>query len=133
MKNPQENEESIILKSINNVNLPKFLSDDLILFTDITSDLFPDINIIPSNYDEFIDILEKNLSSMKLEHNHVYIERIIQIYEMIFVRHGLMIIGDTISGKSSSYKVLSETLSNMADLNINEQNKVYEWFMIKKI
>ena len=124
MKNPHENEESIVLKSIINVNLPKFLSDDLILFTNITSDLFPGIQISPTDYDEFLNILKQNLSSMKLEYNDVFIERIIQIYEMILVRHGLMIIGDTISGKTSSYKVLSKTLSNMAELNINEQFKV---------
>ncbi len=124
MQNPHEDEDSIILKSINNVNLPKFLSDDLILFTDITSDLFPNVNIVPTNYEEFTNILKINLSSMKLEYNNLYIERIIQIYEMILVRHGLMIIGDTISGKTGSYKVLSIALSKMSELKINEQSKV---------
>jgi dynein heavy chain len=124
LQNPHEDEDSIILKSINNVNLPKFLSDDLILFTDITSDLFPNVNIVPTNYEEFTNILKINLSSMKLEYNNLYIERIIQIYEMILVRHGLMIIGDTISGKTGSYKVLSIALSKMSELKINEQSKV---------
>jgi hypothetical protein len=31
---------------------------------------------------------------------------------MILVRHGLMIIGETLSGKTSAYKALSKTLND---------------------
>ncbi len=124
LKSPNENEESIVLKSINNVNLPKFLADDIVLFKGITSDLFPDVTLEASDYGEFTSILKKNLTSMKLEYNDLFIERIIQIYEMILVRHGLMIIGEPISGKTSAYKALSKTLNEMADLEMEGYDEV---------
>jgi len=44
---------------------------------------------------------------------------------MISVRHGLMIIGETLSGKTSAYKALSRTLNDMSELKeLNNESKV---------
>lgn len=49
---------------------------------------------------------------------------------MILVRHGLMIIGETLSGKTSSFKALSQTLSRLADSNSRNESKVFSNFKI---
>lgn len=42
--------------------------------------------------------------------------QVIQLYEMIVVRHGLMLVGPTGGGKSSNLHVLEETLTRLKQL-----------------
>lgn len=44
---------------------------------------------------------------------------------MILVRHGLMIVGDPLGGKTSAFKILAEALHVMHDKGLMEENKVY--------
>ena len=51
---------------------------------------------------------------------------LLQVYEMILVRHGLMIVGEPMGGKTMSYQVLAAALGDlkMADL-MNERRVQY--------
>ena len=40
-----------------------------------------------------------------------FVKKCIQLYETTVVRHGLMLVGPTISGKTKCYKVLRDSLS----------------------
>ena len=45
----------------------------------------------------------------------------IQVYEMILVRHGLMIVGDPMGGKTMSYQILADTLGDLHHSGLMEE------------
>ena len=53
-KDPDMNEDKLLLRALRDVNVPKFLKDDLPLFENIIMDLFPGVEKPVINYGELL-------------------------------------------------------------------------------
>uniref|UniRef100_A0A8C4HI64 Dynein, axonemal, heavy chain 1 n=1 Tax=Dicentrarchus labrax TaxID=13489 RepID=A0A8C4HI64_DICLA len=110
-ENPDMNEELICLRAIQDVNVPKFLQDDLKLFKGIVSDLFPKTKQEPINYG-ILEVSMRDVCAKKnLKDVDGYISKCIQLYETTVVRHGLMLVGPSGSGKTKCYEVLGAAIT----------------------
>ncbi|NWT16478.1 DYH1 protein, partial [Vireo altiloquus] len=112
-ENPDMDEELICLRAIRDANVPKFLQDDLKLFNGIVSDLFPNIKETPVDYGILEEAIRKSCIEANLKDVDGFVTKCIQLYETTVVRHGLMLVGPTGSGKTKSYEVLAAAMTSL--------------------
>lgn len=71
----------------------------------ILSDLFPGVEIPEHDYGRFQEEIESVLAAKGLQVVPLQVKKVIQLYETMEVRHGVMLVGPTGSGKTTVYDV----------------------------
>merc|ERR1719191_2611264 len=117
-------EDQIVLRALRDVNVPKFLNDDLPLFENIITDLFPSTERPQVDYGKLNDQLPVSAGSLYLETTEWFHGKIIQLQDTIGVRHGLMLVGPTGGGKTSNFRTLQHACTAMATEEAGSYQKV---------
>ena len=105
-------EDLILLKAMKDLNMPKFIKDDAILFEGLLKDLFPDLDNteLKNEGEEVIREVMKNMGYKVLDGQ---VLKVLQMYEVMNIRHCTMICGPPMSGKSCIIDVLRKTFEKL--------------------
>jgi len=117
---PNEDEAVLMLRAITDVNLAKFLALDVPLFNGIIADLFPGIVLPKPDYENLERTVGAALGKKHLQVTPWFMNKIEQIYEMMLVRHGFMIVGNTLGGKTTAYQALAEALTQLSSEGLED-------------
>ena len=93
-------EEELLLRALRDVNKPKFLKADLELFSAIISDLFPGVEEPTTEYPKLEQAMREctelyvwDQKAMHLQFVPYFAQKMLQLYETLVVRHGVMVVG----------------------------------------
>ena len=101
------------MKAIMDMNIPKFVGEDIPLFNSLFNDLFPSIEMQEINNDQFIAAVESEMKKACLMPKPEIIKKVVQLYDSKNTRHGNMLVGSSMSGKTTSWKMLKNALNTL--------------------
>eukprot|EP00002_Diphylleia_rotans_P017763 TRINITY_DN3442_c0_g1_i2.p1 TRINITY_DN3442_c0_g1~~TRINITY_DN3442_c0_g1_i2.p1 ORF type:complete len:3137 (-),score=716.67 TRINITY_DN3442_c0_g1_i2:70-9480(-) len=104
---PNLPEDVVLMRALRDMNLPKFVFEDVPLFLGLINDLFPGLSCPRVRYPQFHDAVEHTLTEQDYQLLPEQVDKVIQLYETMLTRHTTMIVGPTGGGKT----VVLETLS----------------------
>ncbi|XP_027593384.2 dynein heavy chain 10, axonemal isoform X1 [Pipra filicauda] len=93
-------EEVVLMRALRDMNLPKFVFEDVPLFLGLISDLFPGLDCPRVRYPDFNDAVEHVLQERGYVVLPVQVDKVVQMYETMLTRHTTMVVGPTGGGKS---------------------------------
>uniref|UniRef100_A0A8B9BUE2 Dynein axonemal heavy chain 10 n=1 Tax=Anser brachyrhynchus TaxID=132585 RepID=A0A8B9BUE2_9AVES len=106
-------EEVVLMRALRDMNLPKFVFEDVPLFLGLISDLFPGLDCPRVRYPNFNDAVEQVLEEGGYVVLPVQVDKVVQMYETMLTRHTTMVVGPTGGGKSVVINTLCQAQTKL--------------------
>eukprot|EP01029_Cantina_marsupialis_P005814 TRINITY_DN1630_c1_g1_i3.p1 TRINITY_DN1630_c1_g1~~TRINITY_DN1630_c1_g1_i3.p1 ORF type:complete len:437 (+),score=147.22 TRINITY_DN1630_c1_g1_i3:208-1518(+) len=130
-KEPNVDENILLIRAMRDSNVPKFLEHDLPLFMGIVSDLFPNVEVPYVDYGQLQTAIENEMVKEGLQVVPALVTKIIQVHETQLVRHGMMIVGESGSGKSTNHQILAQAITSLKERGITDKDGFFQ--IVKRI
>lgn len=105
---PEMPEGAILMRALRDFNIPKIAYQDLYVFFGLLGDLFPGVDPPRKRDMNFEKTIEDVCVESKLFPEPEFILKVVQLAELLAIRHCVFVMGPPGAGKSSSWKVLSK-------------------------
>ncbi|XP_033076049.1 dynein heavy chain 10, axonemal [Trachypithecus francoisi] len=106
-------EDVVLMRALRDMNLPKFVFEDVPLFLSLISDLFPGLDCPRVRYPDFSDAVEQVLEENGYAVLPVQVDKVVQMFETMLTRHTTMVVGPTRGGKSVVINTLCQAQTKL--------------------
>ena len=109
-----QSEAMVLVQAMCDSNVPKFSDVDLALFYEIVEDLFPDLVLESGSHEDLRLAVERVLAEGGLLFPAPFVNKAIQLAETASIRFGILVLGNTGSGKTTLIYCLGASMGKMA-------------------
>uniref|UniRef100_A0A803T5S7 Dynein axonemal heavy chain 11 n=1 Tax=Anolis carolinensis TaxID=28377 RepID=A0A803T5S7_ANOCA len=106
-------EDQVLMRALRDFNLPKIVTDDVPVFMGLISDLFPALDVPRKRDLQFEQMVKQSTLELHLQPEESFILKVVQLEELLAVRHSVFVVGNAGTGKSKILKTLNRTYVNM--------------------
>ncbi|CAF1690369.1 unnamed protein product, partial [Adineta ricciae] len=99
-------EDIVLMRALRDMNMPKFVYEDVPLFQGLITDLFPGLKCDRVTYPLFDKAVRESIAHMHNVVDEVQVDKVVQLYETMMTRHSTMVVGPTGGGKSTVINTL---------------------------
>ncbi len=103
-------EPQIIVQSIRETIAPKLIREDVETMKRVEQEAFPGVHYICADLAALEGAIRTEAAACNLVINETWITKIVQLYQIQSIHHGVMMVGDSGSGKSAIWKILLKAL-----------------------
>jgi len=100
---PELEEPALLMRALRDFNLPKIVAEDLEIFRGLLGDLFPKLNPIRKRDFDFEKIIEQVTIAKNLHPHDEFILKVVQLNELLAIRHCVFVMGPPGAGKTSTW------------------------------
>ena len=109
----EDRERLVVIQSICDSLLPKLVPSDLPLFTALLQAVFPGCQLPGGGNEALVAAIEKVCEEEGLEASSAWITKVLQLKQVLDMRHGVMVVGPTGTGKTTTWRVLLKALAKV--------------------
>uniref|UniRef100_A0A6I8PET2 Dynein axonemal heavy chain 11 n=2 Tax=Ornithorhynchus anatinus TaxID=9258 RepID=A0A6I8PET2_ORNAN len=106
-------EDQVLMRALRDFNMPKIVTDDIPIFMGLISDLFPALDVPRKRELQFEQMVRLSTLELHLQPEESFILKVVQLEELLAVRHCVFVIGNAGTGKSEILKTLNRTYVNL--------------------
>ncbi|XP_015282963.1 PREDICTED: dynein heavy chain 9, axonemal-like, partial [Gekko japonicus] len=106
---PDRPEDQVLMRSLRDFNIPKIVTDDMPVFMGLIGDLFPALDVPRKRDLGFESFVKQAVLELKLQPEDNFVLKVVQLEELLAVRHSVFVVGNAGTGKSQVLKSLNKT------------------------
>uniref|UniRef100_A0A8D1XQ40 AAA+ ATPase domain-containing protein n=1 Tax=Sus scrofa TaxID=9823 RepID=A0A8D1XQ40_PIG len=110
---PDRPEDQVLMRSLRDFNIPKIVTDDMPVFMGLVGDLFPALDVPRRRDLNFEALVRKAVVELKLQAEDSFMLKVVQLEELLAVRHSVFVVGGAGTGKSQVLRSLHKTYQIM--------------------
>ncbi|KAK5108990.1 hypothetical protein LTR62_007624 [Meristemomyces frigidus] len=109
-------EPEIIVQSIRETIAPKLVRSDAATMEQIEAESFPGVKYIPAALEKLRTALRQVIEERKLVETEAWLTKVLQLYQIQNLHHGVMMVGSSGTGKSTAWQVLLAAMQKVDDV-----------------